>query len=79
MSNVVSLQGKPADIDARAAAVIELCESIIDGARNGVFVGMAYSVVLSDGSVNCNWTAGCGAEILGSVVIMQHRMIEASE
>jgi hypothetical protein len=79
MSNVVSLSGERADIDARCEAVIELCEKLIDGARNGTIVGLAYSSVLSDGSVFVDWTPGCGPEILGGVTILQHKMVAASE
>ena len=75
---VVSMSGQPAATSDKCAEVIAMCEAIIARAKDSGAIGMAYTLVLPDRSVSCDWTPGCGPEILGGAAIMQYQMIRAS-
>jgi len=55
MSNVVSLSDRPVSSEPNADAVAEL-ERLLQLAKDGQAVGIAWIALLKDGRPDCGWT-----------------------
>lgn len=69
MSNVVSLSDRPVVTDVNQEVVIEL-ERLLQMAKDGQAVGVAWIALRADGRPDCGWTAcpdgmGYGLGIVG--------------